>query len=169
MVKHQTRNTKSSKIFGFDWWELLEKNSDLFRFVKHCIAFRRTHPVLRNHRHFQNQDYVGSGYADITWHGTQAWQTDWSNHVRTIAFMLCGKHALQGTTEDNYIYVAINMHWESHYFEIPGLPLDMQWHVFANTSCSSPHDCHQPGHEPILTNQSAFLLGDRSVVILIGK
>ena len=150
-------------------WDLLAQNSHLFRFVKHCIAFRKAHPVLRNRQHFQNRDYVGSGYADITWHGTQAWQANWSNHIRTLAFMLCGKHALQGTTEDNYIYVAMNMHWETHYFEIPRLPPGMQWYVFANTGCNPPHDSYQPGTEPLLTNQSGILLGDRSVVILLGK
>ena len=150
-------------------WDLLQQNSALFRFVKNSIAFRHTHPVLRNRQHFQNHDYVGSGYADITWHGTQAWQTDWSNHIRTLAFMLCGKHALQGTVADNYIYVAMNMHWEAHWFEIPVLPADLQWHVFANTGCNPPDDCYEPGTEPLLINQSSILLGDRSVVILVGK
>ncbi len=150
-------------------WDLLQQNLALFRFVKNCIAFRHAHPVLRNRQHFQNHDYVGSGYADITWHGTKAWQTDWSNHVRTLAFMLCGQHALQGTVADNYIYVAMNMHWEAHWFEIPGLPNDLQWHVFANTGCNPPNDCYEPGTEPLLTNQSSMLLGDRSVVILVGK
>jgi glycogen operon protein len=74
-------------------WDLLKTNASLFRFVKNSIAFRNAHPVLRNKYHFQNRDYVGSGYADITWHGTQAWNADWSPSSRTIAFMLCGKHA----------------------------------------------------------------------------
>jgi glycogen operon protein len=52
-------------------WKLLDTNQDLFRFFKHCIAFRKAHPVLRNPNHFENRDYVGSGYADITWHGTK--------------------------------------------------------------------------------------------------
>ena len=150
-------------------WNLLQQNHSLFRFVKNCIAWRKAHPVLRNRQHFQNRDYVGSGYADITWHGTKAWQADWSNHTRTIAFMLCGKHALQGAVEDNYIYVAMNMHWESHYFELPDLPFGMQWHVFVNTGCNPSQDCYEPGTEPQLPNQSEILIGDRSVVILVGK
>lgn len=150
-------------------WDLLQQNSALFRFVKYCIAFRKTHPVLRNRHHFQNRDYVGSGYADITWHGTQPWQANWSNHNRTLALMLCGQHALQGTVEDDYIYVAINMHWESHWFGLPDLPQGRQWHVFANTGCQSPNDCYEPGTEPLLGNQSGIFIGDRSVVILVGR
>ena len=150
-------------------WNLLEKNADLFKFFKHCIAFRKAHPVLRNQWHFRNCDYMGSGYADITWHGTQAWNADWSDSSRTLAFMLCGKHAKQGDAEDSYIYVAMNMHWEAHSFELPGLHPGMKWRVFANTGATSPHDSWEPGTEPVLENQSGLLLGDRSVAILVGK
>ena len=145
------------------------KNADLFRFVKQCIAFRHAHPVLRNRRHFWNQDYVGSGYSDISWHGTQAWNADWSDECRTLAFMLCGKHAREGTVEDDYIYVALNTHWHAHTFELPRLPDGKQWHVAVNTGCASPEDIWEIGTEPQLTNQFNILLGDRSVVILLGK
>ncbi len=150
-------------------WTLLETNADLFKFFKHCIAFRKAHPVLRNRQHFQNRDYVGSGYADITWHGTQAWNADWSDSSRTLAFMLCGKHAKQGTVEDNYIYVAMNMDYLAYWFELPGLPEGIQWHVFANTGVTPAEDSWEPGKEPLLENQYGLLIGERSVVILVGK
>jgi glycogen operon protein len=150
-------------------WTLLEQNADLFRFTKNCIAFRKAHPVFRSSEFFRNQDYVGSGYADITWHGTQAWNADWSDNSRVLAFMLCGKHAKDSTTEDNYIYVALNMHWETLPFELPGLPEGMTWHVFANTSAAPPEDSWEPGTEPVLEDQHQFLVGGRSVVILVGK
>lgn len=150
-------------------WTLLESNADLFRFFKHMIAFRHAHPVLRNRWHFSNRDYVGSGYADITWHGAKAWSADWSDSSRTIAFMLCGKHARGGAVQDNYVYVAINVHWEAHWFDLPGLPAGMQWHVAANTGAPSPDDIWAPGQEPLLSDQGGLLVGDRSVVVLVGK
>ncbi|MBO1351642.1 MAG: glycogen debranching protein GlgX [Hormoscilla sp. GUM202] len=167
-TKHGNNNTycHDNELNWLDW-TLLERNTDIFNFVKHCIAFRKAHPVLRNRYHFQNRDYVGSGYADITWHGTQAWNADWSDSSSTLAFMLCGKHAKEGTVPDNYIYVAINMHWEAHWFDIPGLGDGMQWHVFANTG--DPQGSWQPGTEPALSEQHGILLGDRSVVILVGS
>lgn len=150
-------------------WNLVQTNADLFKFVKHCIAFRKAHPVLRSRYHLQHRDYVGSGYADITLHGTKAWYADWSPHCKTLAFMLCGKHAKHGTETDNYVYVAMNMYWEPLGFEIPGLPPGMQWHIFANTGVPSPEDSWEPGTEPVLENQGGMLLADRSVVILVGK
>jgi len=147
-------------------WNLLQSNADLFRFVKSCIEFRKAHPVLRNSHHFQNRDYVGSGYADITWHGTEAWNANWSEGCRTLAFMLCGQH---GKQPDNYIYTAMNMHWQAHLFTIPDLPPGLQWHIFANTGCPSPEDIYQVGNEPLLPDRSQILVGDRSLVILVGK
>ncbi|NCC34125.1 MAG: glycogen debranching enzyme, partial [Chloroflexia bacterium] len=147
-------------------WGLVERNAELLRFVQRCIAFRHTHPVLRNREHLRNYDYVGSGYADITWHGTRAWQADWSGTSRIIAFMLCGKHAKGGTVTDNYIYVAANMYWDALPFELPGLPEGLHWHLFANTGAVP--DAYDAGSEPRLEPQHELLVGGRSVVILVG-
>jgi glycogen operon protein len=150
-------------------WNLGKSNADLFRFVRSCIAFRQAHPVLRGSCYLRNADYVGSGFADITWHGTQAWKPDWSNDSRTLAFMLCGKHARGGRDVDDYIYVAMNMYWEALPFELPALPGRMKWHVFADSGAAAPQDICDPGNEPIIEDQHTFLVGDRSVVILVGK
>ncbi|MDX1978002.1 MAG: alpha-amylase family glycosyl hydrolase, partial [Pseudanabaenaceae cyanobacterium bins.68] len=147
-------------------WNLKEKHSDIFNFAKQAIAFRLAHPVLRHRAHFRNYDYVGSGYADISWHGTKAWQADWSEQNRVLAFLLCGKHAKDHP--DNYIYVAANTHWQALWFELPGLPPSMEWYVFANTG-DEANSCFSPGTEPRLDNQQGILLGDRSVLILVGK
>ncbi|MBE9195198.1 glycogen debranching protein GlgX [Synechocystis sp. LEGE 06083] len=150
-------------------WNLLQQNQDWFRFVKHCIAFRLAHPVLRNSEHFQNCDYLGAGFPDISWHGVRAWHADWSADSRVLAFMLCGQHAKGGKVKDNQIYVAMNMHYESLWFELPAPPVGTVWHVFANTGAQPPADIHPPGQEPPLECQSSMLIGDRSVVILLAK
>src|SRR3989339_137078 len=77
-------------------WDLLKSNSDLFYFAKHVISLRHAHPVLRNKYHFQNRDYKGSGYPDISFHGVNAWNADWSDSSRVFAFMLDGNHAKNG-------------------------------------------------------------------------
>ena len=150
-------------------WEMVQRNPGLFRFMKQCIAFRKTHPVLRNRRHFRNEDYVGSGYMDISWHGIRPWQPDWEYDSRSLAFLLCGKHARGETRSDNYVYVAMNMHWEGHSFELPFLPQELHWHLFVNTAMPSPHDITEPGAEILLSDQRHFFVGERSVIIVIGK
>ena len=148
-------------------WTLVEKNAHLLRFFQHMIAFRHAHPMLRNRSHLTNTDYKGTGYADITWHGTRAWQADWSGNV--IAFLLSGKHAKGGTVDDDFIYVGINMHWDALPFELPGLPAELQWRIFANTSMTSPEDIWEPGSEPVLQDQHGFTAAGRSIFVLVGK
>jgi glycogen operon protein len=148
-------------------WSLLERNSDLHRFVKNCIAFRNIHPVLRGNTVLRSEDYIGSGFADISWHGTQPWKAEWSEGSRVLAFMLCGQHARCGEINDNTIYVGMNMYWEALNFALPVLPDGLNWHVFVNTSIPAPLDVWEPGQEPVLANQSQFLAGGRSVFIII--
>jgi len=150
-------------------WTLLQTNAELFTFVKNCIHFRHSHPVLRGSAHFRNTDYMHSGYPDISWHGIQAWSADWSGTSRIIAFLLCGKHAKGGKVQDQMVYVAINMYWEGFTFEIPHPPKGELWHIFANTGADSPNDSYEPGMEPVLSDQHSIFVGSRSVVILVGK
>ncbi len=153
---------------AWNWldWTLLEQNRDIFHFFKTCIAFRKAHPVLRGEHHFVHQDTVGSGYADITWHGVRAWQAEWDSPSLTLAFMLDGAHAEGG---DDTIYVGMNMHWEAHRFDLPALPEGQHWHVFANTSPDIIQEVHQPGTEPLIAQQDHVWLGARSVIILVGR
>ncbi|MBF2000115.1 MAG: glycogen debranching protein GlgX [Synechococcales cyanobacterium M58_A2018_015] len=150
-------------------WTLLETNAAFFRFVQNCIAFRHCHPVLRNRHYARQEDYMGSGYPDISWHGLQVGKPDWADYCRTLAFLCCGKHAKGGTAEDDFIYVAMNMHWQPYDFELPCLPLGMRWRSFVNTALQPPQDCWEPGTEPELADQTRIHVNERSVVILVGR
>ena len=83
--------------------------------------------------------------------------------------MLNGQYAANNDTPDDFIYGAVNMHWEMHGFELPQLPEGMAWHVFANTGMESPQDIFEPGEEPLTDNQREVLVGPRSIIILVGK
>ncbi|MCE7068576.1 glycogen debranching protein GlgX [Dyadobacter sp. CY326] len=150
-------------------WSLMEKNADIFYFAQRITRFRRAHPVLRSRTHFHHRDYVGSGFADITFHGTQAWQPDFSSSSRCIAFMLDGAHAKSGTIQDDSIYIAMNSHYDALYYELPPLPNGQSWHLAVNTDMPSGEDIYDIGKEPKLEDQGRFLVGGRATVILVGK
>ena len=67
--------------------------------------------------------------------------------------------------EDSYIYIAINMHWEAHNFELPVLPEDKKWHIFSDTNFD------RKGEEEgiLLGNQQNLYVSERSIIIIIGK
>jgi glycogen operon protein len=152
-------------------WRLLDNNAELFNFCKRMIAFRRTHPALRSDTFDGSQEASTGRYPPLSWHGTRAWDADWSGQSRTLAFMVSEKVSRRGSSaaSKSFVYVAMNMHWEAHDFGLPGLPEDVRWHVFVNTDMSSPQDILLPGQEVTIENQAKFLVGARSVVVLVGR
>jgi glycogen operon protein len=68
---------------------------------------------------------------------------------------------------DDCVYVAANSHWEAHALELPAPPRGLTWHLFADTAAAPPEDAHEPGHEPALADQTRFVIGPRSVAILV--
>ncbi len=167
----QGNNNTYAQDNDLNWmdWTLVEKNRDLFEFFKKMIAFRRAHPVLRNGHFLRDEDYNNIGIADITWHGIEAWNADFTEDSREIAFLLAGAYGKGGLEPDDDIYVAMNMFWEDEEFELPEPIGDKRWHVFLNTGAEIGTQIVEPGQEPLLEDQNSILLAPRSVLILVGK
>ena len=68
-------------------------------------------------------DQFVCGYPDVSYHGENAWYNAMENYNRHIGIMYCSKYAGQ----DNLIYVAYNMHWESHELALPKIPEKTSW------------------------------------------
>jgi isoamylase len=148
-------------------WTLTEANQELLRFSRALIAFRMAHPGLRNGEHFRGYDYAGSGFPDVSWHGTTAWQPDWSAYGRVLAVMRCGRHAKSATVRDQHVYVATNSHWDAHEMQLPSLPAGTEWRLFADTAEAPPNDICQPGEERPLITPWSYLVRPRSTVMLV--
>ena len=155
-----------SEINWMDW-SAVETNADLLRYFQKIVAFRHAHPVLRSPNHLTGQHY--NGLADITWHGTRAWNADWGGGNRVVAFMLSGASALGGSVRDDDVYVAINMHWDTLEFQPPEAPDGRRWHVAANTGAPAGEDAWAAGSEPLLADQNSLWLGGRSIAVLVSK
>ena len=61
-------------------WDLLERNRDIFRFFKHMIAFRKSHPSIGRGRYWRE---------DVQWYGTTA-GVDLSRDSLSLAYFLRG-------------------------------------------------------------------------------
>jgi glycogen operon protein len=149
-------------------WRLLDANAELFAFVKHCIAFRMAHPALRSREHLERGHPAPERVA-LSWHGTRAWHADWSGTSRILAFMLQDRPPQPGVEGVDSLYVAMNMHWETHWFQLPALGSGRSWRVSINAAAAAPADWFPIGEEPVLPEQGGILVGDRSVVVLVGR
>ena len=141
-------------------WKDLNKNKDLYSFVKELIALRKKAGVFHLPKECMIMDYKSCGSPDISYHGSEAWKPSWEHYSRHIGFMLCGEYA-EGCEGDFY-YVAVNMHWEKHEFALPKLPKKKKWKKLLDTSNKELLDS---------TNSEDFVytIDRRSIVVFIGE
>lgn len=159
---------QDNEISWFDWSKV-EENGDILRYFQRIIAFRSTHPVLRNGHFLRFEDYNNVGCPDMRWFSIESLAGDAKDERLTLSFMLCGAYAKGGLAQDDDIFVAMNMHWEDQSFDLPKLPKKKTWRVFANTGMDFPNDIHELGSEPQLEDPKKLILKSRSVAVLVGR
>lgn len=115
-------------------WKDLEKNRDLYEFTKELIALRKAHPILHQEKELRIMDYISCGYPDLSYHGEAAWRPSLEGNSHQVGLMYCGKYAeTDQKKEDDFFYVALNMHWEPHIFAMPRLPKELRWELLLQT------------------------------------
>ena len=115
-------------------WGLLNSNSSIHEFVKHVIQFRKEHSVFHMEKEPALMDYRSVGLPDVSYHGLKTWCPMFDRFLRQLGILYCGKYGKKPDgREDDYFYVAFNMHWEPHEFALPNLPKDYKWHTAFNT------------------------------------
>jgi len=129
-------------------WSQLQANQDIFRFFKHMIAFRKSHPSLCRSRFWRE---------DISWYGIGT-TVDLSPDSRSLAFCLHG-----ASQADDDIYVMINAYWQELQFQIQeGMPQD--WSRIVDTALPSPEDFSEPG---VPLQHPTYPAAPRSIVVLV--
>ncbi len=144
-------------------WNQLSDNNDLFKYVKRLIEFRKNHPVLYSSGYdFGNN---GTGYPEISFHGTIPWDMNESEPALAFAYMFAEDHVKFGTKKDCFIYVAVNAHWEEHTFGLPVIPAELKWSLAFEAFGFSA----EAGKEDSSISQDSIVLGPRSSAILVSK
>ena len=141
----------------FDW-NLLEKNGDLFRFVKFLIEGRLLRDMANPQFSMSLNQLLKT--AEVRWHGIRLDQPDWSNHSHSIAFYV---RSLSGQMENYFI---INAYGQPLVFELPMADSGKQWKRWIDTSLDSPDDiCHWNQALPIESKE--YCVAANSIVVLI--
>lgn len=150
-------------------WNLLHTNRELFEFVKHTADFRKKHPVFHRPEEPKVMDYLACGHPDVSYHGVKAWRPEFENFRRQLGIMYCGAYSQKADgTQDDYFFVAYNMHWEPHEFDLPKLPKKMTWHLAFNTDEGERNGIYIEGEELLLPEQRRFMVSSRSIVVFSG-
>lgn len=146
---------QDNEISWLDWTRL-EQFEGLFAFTKGMIALRRAHPVLRG-----TTAPATAQYPDTSLHNGTAWNDAVDGETRQIGVLFTGRDT-QGERDD-FVFLALNVHWEEHGQQLPSLPVGFCWRRAADTAARDP-----------LAPEGTFdgshvTLAPRSVQVLVGE
>ena len=153
---------QDNEISWLDWSDL-EKNMDMFNYVRRLIAFRKAHPVLTADRCCGNPN--GTGYPELSFHGTDPWQLDRQKPVLCFAYLYAEDHLRFRTETDQFLYVMVNAHWEEHRFTLPVIPEGFRWYLAFEAYGVSA----DPGKELPWKDSSGIVLGPRSTAVMVAR
>lgn len=122
---------------GWVNWKSTKDAIVIFNFVKELIKLRKNHPILHPNMQFKIMDYASCGFPDLSYHSDEAWAPKFDSYLRYIGVMICGKYVkVDECHDDDFFYIAYNMHWENHNLALPKLPKGLKWEVIMDTSKS---------------------------------
>ena len=121
---------QDNEVFWLQWKENTQLFQELLAFTRTLIALRKQNRILHMKSELKVMDSLGCGYPDISYHGAEAWRPDLSFVSRLVNIFLCGNYAKEG---DPFLYLAYNMHWESHRLALPKLPKTLCWKKLLST------------------------------------
>jgi glycogen operon protein len=160
---------QDNEISWYDW-TLLEKNQELFRFVREIIAFRLRHPGFMRPEFFTGRGGKFNATPDITWFDEAGAIPDWDKIGACLALRIDGTKAdTLADQDDNDFFIMLNSSPKPVKFTICDPPRGKFWALTVDTALPSPEDILLPGHEKSFTMDDTYLVKDRSIAIFISK
>lgn len=136
-------------------WDDLTKNKSIFDFVKNLIAFRKNHPLFT-----KSNLKTPENFPEVSYHGVVPWQFDYSYTNRVVGVLFTGKTK---ENDDDFVYIAINSHWEDYDIKLPKLPKGYTWQEVINTD-----DKENSFRKDPKNIQNHIYLKNRSLIVCIG-
>jgi glycogen operon protein len=139
-------------------WNLLNKNKEIHRFVKHLIRGRLRRDMSKPGFSMSLNQLLNR--APITWHGLKLRKPDWSYHSHSIAFTI---KSLSGEFVTHFM---LNAYGQALKFELPVPDPNGSWKRWIDTSLDSPNDiCRWSKAMTVKGND--YLVDAHSIVVLI--
>jgi glycogen operon protein len=139
----------------FDW-SLLEKHSDVHRFLRLLIERRRLRNPDPEQHHLSLNQLLARALK--TWHGVKLGQPDWSPSSHSIALSADLPH------ENVITHLIFNAYWEPLEFELPNGNCGA-WKRWIDTALDAPNDIVPWSDSPTVPGFK-YVAGPRSVVAL---
>lgn len=138
-------------------WKQLEKEAELFQYVKDLIALRKRVTILHSEKPLLGRDEMSCGVPDVSYHGENAWQIP-----QNVASRQLGVYYHKEGEPESDCFIAYNMHWNEHKFALPALPKGKKWYRVFSTENGLTEELPE-------SNQKETIVQDRTIVMFLGR
>ncbi|MDR0688639.1 MAG: glycogen debranching protein GlgX [Spirochaetaceae bacterium] len=160
---------QDNEISWYDW-SFLEKNRNLFRFVKEMIAFRLRHHGFMRPEFYTGRDGNYNAIPDISWFDEKGNSPDWDKMETCLALRMDGSRAdILADQDDNDFFIMFNGGEKRIPFVVCEALEGKNWVRAVDTSLPPPEDIARPGEERPLSSPDTYPVQGHSMVILISK
>ena len=151
---------QDNELSWFDW-RLVEKHTDVHRFVTLLNARRRLRSTMIERQRISLNRLLRG--ANLTWHGVKVGQPEWGTSSHSIAL------TVEMRDERLRIHLIVNAYWEALEFELPQVDRrENAWRRWINTALDAPQDIvHWEAALPV--SSSAVRAEPRSVIVLFAE
>jgi isoamylase len=146
-----------NELTWFDWG-LVDKHSELLRFVSLLNARRQLRSV--EHEHGRVSIVMLLREANKAWHGVKLNEPDWSDNSKSVA--VTGEMRRSGV----WFHLILNACHEPLDFELPALDGGQPWQRWIDTALDAPHDI-EDWRSASKTSDRSYHVAPHSVVMLI--
>ena len=145
---------------GWFRWQDTVDHADLLRFTRELSAFAASLPQLRDDRFWRATSHLSRG--DISWHGVTVGKPDWSSSSHSLAW------TLEAASAEDRVHIIANSWWRPLVFDLPPLPVNLQWRRLIDTSRPSPEDIVKRSEATPVTSDRIALPWHTMMVLVPG-
>lgn len=149
-------------------WNLVTENSELIRFCRSLIEFRRHQPTVRRHHFLTGVPNRENRWPDVSWYNPQGTLVDWHVNAQPILCVLAAPLEQEDPESlGRDVLLMFNSSHDPAQFSIPEIAKSRQWNLFIDTSAASPQDIYPNLDGPVLASEQTCPLALKSLKVYV--
>ncbi|MGH7138354.1 MAG: glycogen debranching enzyme, partial [Pirellulales bacterium] len=143
----------------FDW-ELMKDNTELIRFCRALVAFRKRQPTVRRASFLAGMPGAPGSLPDVSWFNADGRPMNWPHGDRSLQ-CLFGAWPMSGPSSlaARHVLVLLHADWAPREFTLPHVGQGIHWRLFVNTAAETPDDIYPAADGPSPAGDKLLLLG----------
>ena len=150
-------------------WDRAEQYSDLIRFTRSLIAFRRNQPAVRREHFLTGVPDGDEDWADVTWFNSLGTAVDWHLDQLPIMCLLSSPKNRPAESHGRNVLLLLNSSGSSVDFLIPAIAKTKTWRLFLDTSRPTPGDIYPELNGPHLPENGIYRLPFKASAMFVSQ